>query len=115
MKKLVIIFLLLLLPLAIAQIENYNNYSSLTTNIQITSNLEKTEGSLSYIIAKLSFYPQEYNEGAWVCSADLQNGQLTFIKKIFPNESYSGWSAILMPKGDGFSRSWSLLYYNKKI
>jgi len=62
-----------------------------------------------------TFYPQEYNEGAWVCSADLQNGQLTFIKKIFPNESYSGWSAILMPKGDGFSRSWSLLYYNKKI
>ncbi|MDP3918451.1 MAG: transglutaminase domain-containing protein [Nanoarchaeota archaeon] len=61
MKKLVIIFLLLLLPIATAQVENYNNYTSLTTNIEITSELEKTVGSLNYILAKLSFYPQEYN------------------------------------------------------
>ena len=57
-----------------------------------------------------TFYPQEYGEEAWVCSADLQNGQLAFSKKTFPRELFSGWPRILMTKGDGFSRSWSLIY-----
>src|SRR3989344_2377692 len=57
-----------------------------------------------------TFYPQEYDEKAWICSADLVNEQLIFAEKIFTRESFSGWPRILMTKGDGFSRSWSLIY-----
>lgn len=61
-----------------------------------------------------TFYPQEYEEEVRICSADLENGKLVFVKNVFTRESFSGWPKILMTKGDGFSRSWSLIYTKGK-
>ncbi|MDP3728956.1 MAG: transglutaminase-like domain-containing protein [bacterium] len=61
MKRVVWIFILLLLPFASAEVENYNNVSSLTLQVDISSHIQKTKGIAQEISAELEFYPKEYS------------------------------------------------------
>jgi transglutaminase-like putative cysteine protease len=60
MKKYLLLFLLILIPLTLA---NYDTSESLTTKTTITSQIEIEQGStsLDYIKATLNYYPKEYN------------------------------------------------------
>lgn len=60
------------------------------------------------------FYPQEYHDDIWVCSVDLSKGPISFTKKIFAPISFLGWGIQATYKGDGFSRSFNLIYYRGK-
>ncbi len=59
MKKLLILFLIILLPLTLA---NYDTVESLTTKTTLTSQIEIEQQSptLDYLKATLNFYPKEY-------------------------------------------------------
>jgi transglutaminase-like putative cysteine protease len=61
MKRwLILLFILFLIPSVSAQIENYNNYTELIIDLEISSGLEKTGGELEYIQSAINFYPKEY-------------------------------------------------------
>ncbi len=56
------------------------------------------------------FYPQERNEKTWICSVDKNNEQIVFEQKPFAQVDILEWPKGFISKGDGFSRSWNLLY-----
>ncbi len=60
MKRVLILCFILLLQFASAQVENYNNVSSLTMNVGISSDIQKTKGITQELSAELEFYPREY-------------------------------------------------------
>ena len=60
MKKMMILFVFLLLPLVHAQVENYNNVSTLTTHVVVSSSLERTSGTVNELSSSLNFFPKEY-------------------------------------------------------
>ncbi len=60
MKRVLIVFLIFFLPLVSAEIDNYNNVSSLTMNVDISSDIQKTRGITKELSAELEFYPKEY-------------------------------------------------------
>lgn len=61
MRKSIGVFILFfLLPFASAQVDNYNNVSSLTVSIDVSSDIQKTQGTVQEISAELEFYPKEY-------------------------------------------------------
>lgn len=53
--------MLLLLPFVSAEIENYNNVTYLTMNVDISSDIQKTKGITKELSAELEFYPKEYD------------------------------------------------------
>ncbi len=55
-----ILFLLLLIPSVYAEVNNYNNVSTLVTDVTVSSSLERTSGSLIQLFLELDFYPKEY-------------------------------------------------------
>ncbi|MSR85922.1 hypothetical protein EXS74_00835 [Candidatus Woesearchaeota archaeon] len=61
MKRVLILFILLLLPSAYAEVDNYNNVSILTTHVVVASSLERTSGTVSQISTILNFFPKEYD------------------------------------------------------
>jgi len=60
------------------------------------------------------FYPQEYKDDIWVGSEDLSKGPISFTKKIFAPVSFLGWGIQATYRGDGFSKSFNLIYYRGK-
>src|SRR3989338_289026 len=60
MKRAIWIFILLLLPFVSAEVDNYNNVSSLTLQVDISSDIQKTNGVTQEISAELEFYPKSY-------------------------------------------------------
>lgn len=60
MKRVLIVLFLLLLPQVYAQIESYNNVSVLTAQINISSSLERTSGSVVQLSTTLNFFPKNY-------------------------------------------------------
>lgn len=60
MKRVLILFFFVCLPLVSAEVDNYNNVSSLTMNVDISSDIQKTKGITQELSAELEFYPKEY-------------------------------------------------------
>jgi hypothetical protein len=66
--------------------------------------------------AFITFYPQEAEENVKTVSIDPSEGLMAFSEYVAGNKAISpgqGWEAIWASKGDGFSRSWNLLYFTR--
>ncbi len=61
MKRVLILFVLLLLPSVYAEVDNYNNVSTLTTHVVVSSSLERTSGTVNQLSTTLNFFPKEYD------------------------------------------------------
>jgi hypothetical protein len=77
----------------------------------ISSAFVNTAGRFEKVFAV--FYPQEADEEVKSVSFDDAAGSLAFSEYIGGDKAIGegrGWSAIWSSEGDGFSRSWSMLY-----
>ncbi|MBI5797411.1 transglutaminase domain-containing protein [Candidatus Woesearchaeota archaeon] len=98
MKKLVLIVLLFCVPFVYAQVDNYNNYSSLTADVLISSTVQNS-GAVKDFTAALGFFPKDYDSQRVISStsysapqADVTESEsaITFHwSKNYPSYSYS--------------------------
>jgi len=77
----------------------------------ITTTANRFEGAFNV------FFPQEATERMKHVSLDPKEGLLEFTEDIVGSKAIAlgqGWQAIMTSKGDGFSRSWNLLYFKPR-
>jgi transglutaminase-like putative cysteine protease len=104
-----ITYLLLIVPLAMASPENYNNYSSITVKVDYTSSITHTSGDLNYLKANLFFFPiaegsQTITSFETISSPVAKvtredNSILYFWEENAPNFLY-GYSTVLESKSE---------------
>tara|TARA_Y100000310_G_scaffold345334_1_gene463881 strand:+ start:3406 stop:5271 length:1866 start_codon:yes stop_codon:yes gene_type:complete len=52
----------LCIPFTLGEIDNYNNYSNLEIDVDFSTSIDKSGGEISYILAKLNFYPKSFDK-----------------------------------------------------